>query len=692
MKSLRWQFLAFFLLLAGGLGFLIAHSYRQMEREERVLWVGIVEAAYNQMQAAVSELLTSEDKRSFSEYRYYYVPASQPSSHQGPVVSPLSELLKDDPRGLIGYFQIDPDGSFHTPYLPDKGEKPPDLSERRERHALLKDLTRSFQVDAKADYNKYRKDLSAQQKVLELGTLDIVTVLPLPGTEGNAGDGLGGKDSEEIAMEELDDVANVYPNPLIEKKKGQGKDKFSQANLPKKSKDSKPSSVSSSSSGSSGGGRTKSETRRKVSASPMQYQTFQKQADVSISAAPPGEDKDGTFDQKTTSSAKPVPKRLDTASVDTSIFVDPFRARLINASELVFYRKVWVGQRLYLQGFAVDLMRFYDWLMDGSFGNSDLPGFALASLMVEGRRLADYGATDVDHNGGVRLFERALGYPLNLFLWRVRAATIPPLAARNLLNLLCAVIALIATFGLFFIYRSTAAEVRLSRKRHDFVSAVTHELKTPLTSIRMYSEMLEQGWVKDDDKRAEYYRHISKESGRLSRLVDNVLKLARLEKRTYKLNVHEADPTRDFEEIGGELREVAMQQGFAYAQTCSAGLPRIAYDAEAMKQVLLTLLDNSLKFSRNAPVKELAMTLTHEGDAVVWAWHDRGPGVPAPELNRIFADFYRVENEMTRATQGTGIGLAMARMTMAAMGGTITAENRAGGGLTVRMAWPLSAG
>jgi signal transduction histidine kinase len=102
----------------------------------------------------------------------------------------------------------------------------------------------------------------------------------------------------------------------------------------------------------------------------------------------------------------------------------------------------------------------------------------------------------------------------------------------------------------------------------------------------------------------------------------------------------------------------------------------------------LILLDNSVKFSKNGFEKTLEMGLASEGDRVVWSWRDRGPGIPPAEKEKIFQKFYRVENELTRNTKGTGIGLAMAHMIMEAMGAHIEAENREGGGLIIRLVFP----
>ncbi len=385
----------------------------------------------------------------------------------------------------------------------------------------------------------------------------------------------------------------------------------------------------------------------------------------------------------TRTSKTPVPAR--------PVSIDPFQARLVDKRYVVFYRKLWVDQMLYLQGFVLDAVRFHDWLTTRALAGSPLAGHAEATLSLGAEEIARSGPPPVKPGASSPLFERAFGYPLNRFVWRARASSYPRLPARNLLAVFASLAGAVIALGLVSIYRTAAAEVRLSRKRQDLVSAVTHELRTPLTSIRMYAEMLEEGMAENEAKRLEYYRHISKESARLSRLIENVLQLARLERKTYRVEPQVRVPAADFDEIGRELSALLERQGFRFVRNVPPDpLPAVSYDPDAVRQVLLAFLDNSVKFAAEAPDRTIEMSLTAEGETVVWAWSDRGPGVPEGELGRIFETFYRVEGETTRRTKGTGIGLAVARMLAEAMGARIDARNRAaadGGGLEVRLAF-----
>lgn len=659
MKRLRLQFILFFVLLAASLGFFAWNSYKQLGREERELWRTQSERVYNQMQAAISDFLTSEDGRRWSDYHFYGTlrPGLYPKQPIG--FSPISKPPSDDARGLMGYFQIDPEGQFSTPYLPEGWPVELDATVhssegRRELYRRLEDITSSLRPAGSP------KDAPAK-------TAGFVELGDLKKGAGEILDDLAGRDlmnfsdmeaakpespaeketeldTEDKAVAQGTRGKNVYPNPIQEQ-------------------------------------AVKLEKRK---------MTVAKKADE----APPPPPAPMLAPTATSAPSREAHQEEEIpVMVPASVLADPFQARLVGERHLVFYRKVWADQRQFLQGFVVDLEKFYAWLMDQSFANSELPDFALARLELQGRSLAQYGIVDVPANNGARaLFERALGYPLNLFDWRVYASRLPQIGTRWFLNALSVSVALLATIGLYLIYRTAASQVAYSQKRQDFVSAVTHELKTPLTSIRMYSEMLEDGWAKNEDKRGEYYRQISKESGRLSRLIENVLQLARLEKKTYKLNLKKEVPTHDFDEIFAELKSIAERQGFTVSWKADEDLPPLLYDPEAIKQIFLSLLDNSLKFGAESADKSLEAALRREGERVVWGWSDRGPGIPEKELSRIFENFYRVENEMTRKTQGTGIGLAMGRMLAHAMGASIQARNRDGGGLTVRLEFPATSG
>ncbi len=241
---------------------------------------------------------------------------------------------------------------------------------------------------------------------------------------------------------------------------------------------------------------------------------------------------------------------------------------------------------------------------------------------------------------------------------------------------------LVITTGLIFSIRAVRSELALARRKSDFVSAVTHELRTPLTGIKMYADMLKEGWVKDEATRSEYVGFMASETDRLARLVNRVLDFARTEKGQRRVE------TMDLE---GPIREVARdfgpfieEQNFSLVIDLDDRRPVLA-EADAVKQILLNLLENAVKYAGSAKDRRITVSTRPDGAHTVLSVADHGPGVPAEERERIFADFYRTGEELTRETTGAGIGLALVHRLSAAIGGSVDVVENEGGGAVFRV-------
>jgi len=232
------------------------------------------------------------------------------------------------------------------------------------------------------------------------------------------------------------------------------------------------------------------------------------------------------------------------------------------------------------------------------------------------------------------------------------------------------VVLLAVTLGLASLLHNARAQVKLAQKKDDFISAVSHELRTPLTSIRMYSEMLEKNWVKSEDKRTLYYRNMQQESERLSRLIENVLDFSRIQKgrKTYTFKI--GDINKCIANVVEVMRPYAQQNGFsiktdfAPASSCQktgAGVGQTAFDGDAVTQIVVNLLDNAIKYARNAEDKTIMVRTKFEDQFTLIEVEDHGPGVPHRQRKKIFEEFYRIGPEATRETTGTGLGLALVK-------------------------------
>jgi signal transduction histidine kinase len=231
---------------------------------------------------------------------------------------------------------------------------------------------------------------------------------------------------------------------------------------------------------------------------------------------------------------------------------------------------------------------------------------------------------------------------------------------RNWYFSIITVVLLAVALALASLWHNARAQLRLARKKDDFISAVSHELRTPLTSIRMYSEMLEKNWVSSREKVAEYYKNMRQESERLSRLIENVLDFSRIQRGRKKYAFNLGNLNKCIADVVEMMRPYAAQHGFTI-QTQLAELGQTAFDADAVTQIIVNLLDNAVKYARNADDKTVTIRTGTDGRFVLIEVEDHGPGVPHRQRKKIFEEFYRVGAEATRETTGTGLGLALVK-------------------------------
>jgi len=232
--------------------------------------------------------------------------------------------------------------------------------------------------------------------------------------------------------------------------------------------------------------------------------------------------------------------------------------------------------------------------------------------------------------------------------------------------------------GLVATYRLVKRETEMARLKADFVANVSHDLKTPLSLIRMFGETLEMGRVIDEAVLQEYYRVITRESERLSRLIDNVLDFSRIEggARTYDIAPTAVEPL--VRETLDAFGYVLAQEGFKVEVTIPPDLPKVPMDAGAVGQVLANLVDNAIKFS--AERKWLGVEADIQTGYLTLTVADKGVGIPLAELEKIFQKFYRVGRSETQGRRGSGVGLALVRHVAEAHGGRVTVESRLGEG------------
>lgn len=232
-------------------------------------------------------------------------------------------------------------------------------------------------------------------------------------------------------------------------------------------------------------------------------------------------------------------------------------------------------------------------------------------------------------------------------------------------------------------------ELEAARAKSEFLAGVTHELKTPLASIRLYAEMLDDGMLTSEGDRASAVKTIGREAQRLTRLIDRVLALARTERarrptRTEPGTIAAAELVRAAE---ATFLPVATREGVAFSAEVAQGDTMLAVDGAAVGQALLDLLENALKYGDGKPVL-LRGERTSGGYRL--SVLDRGRGLPPGDPAKLFHWFSRGDDTTTREQPGLGIGLALAERLVEGSGGSLTAQPREGGGSVFVMELPVA--
>ena len=245
----------------------------------------------------------------------------------------------------------------------------------------------------------------------------------------------------------------------------------------------------------------------------------------------------------------------------------------------------------------------------------------------------------------------------------------------------------ITLFGAYLLWRDVRREVQMAEMRSQFVSSVSHELKTPLTAIRMFAETLRLGRSKDAKTQNEYLDTIVNESQRLTRLLNNVLDFSKIEQGK-RLYCPESASLYEIVESAARAMEYPLsQQGFKLDVQTEDGLPNVHVDHDAIEQALLNLLHNAMKYSGES--KQIGLHLKRKDSHALIQVIDQGIGIDPQEQKRIFEKFYRIPSPENERIVGTGLGLALVSHIIEAHGGYLELESTPGKGSTFSIFLPL---
>jgi signal transduction histidine kinase len=645
VKRLKILILVFCIALSIPLAYFVLRTYWSLEQEERGELRYFAVTLFDQMEEELAALIVEEESRPIDHYTYTFSLSNQVPGSGSVSPSPLSQPPKQ--RYILGYMQNNPDGSFQTPMAA---------------------------ADETASY--YRPSVLAQLREANKIFNRERTTVP---------ESVGVKPGEIIAKKQREKpptFAEKYLDLSRSKRQrqslGQEKTRVEELtpgqalNLASRGRQQMESEVG-----------QKPDLRLEAEKD-MAYKAGDEMSDEPARERGLSEKKGGQVAAPAVVSPATLPADTDKLRVE----VAPMQSVFINDSEIFIFRRIVINNQIYRQGFILIVDEFLNHLVDDYFAGQPMAEFTSLHLSVKdrGRETATVKAGAMVPDPTFSL-DRTFPRPFSFLRANLTCRLIPKSVGRRTLNFMLFVLALVILMGLFAIYQSARAVVDLSERRSRFVSSVTHELKTPLTNIRMYIEMLEQGIARDHEREQDYFRILGSESSRLSRLINNVLEFSKLEKKQRHLQLQEGT----FEEVIAEVKEVMQeklrQEGFNL-QVKKEEVRPFKYDREAMIQVLINLIDNSIKFGKASPSREISIRVWTEGAAVKIGLSDTGPGIPRHALKKVFEDFYRVDNDLTRTTGGTGIGLALVRKLVEAMGGSVTARNNPESGCTITISLP----
>ena len=247
-------------------------------------------------------------------------------------------------------------------------------------------------------------------------------------------------------------------------------------------------------------------------------------------------------------------------------------------------------------------------------------------------------------------------------------------------------IASILVFGLILTVRAVSHELELARLKSDFVSTVSHEFKSPLTSIRQLAEMLQAGRVPSEERRQRYYDVLVEQSSRLSSLVTNILDLARIEEGRKEFQLRPVDVEDLVHDLVTTTQHRVGHEGYSVGADIPEPLPPVRADREAITQAISNLIDNAVQYSNE--VKQINLR-AYAGDGFVTVEvQDFGVGISEDEIDRVFDRFYRGGDALTRSVKGSGLGLTLVKEIVEAHGGTVQVKSEPGSGSTFSIKLP----
>ncbi len=684
-RRLSLLVLLFFLALALPTSVLVYQAYSQLKWEAFYQHQRLARELTLRIDAGFRNLIEREENRAISDYEFLNVAGSGPSALLQR--SPLSELPPESaPPGLVGYFQVDADGRLRTPLLPrsnlgDYGLSIAELGERRLQADRIRvilgenRLVERGEVGAAPEVSRSFADSESDEAAVASEALQSLELSAA--ADSNLAAGSAAADVDDMSADGRGDAAGSAFDELTSRS---AETAPASAELGEQVKD------------------LKLEDRYQVAAEmeaeeaatvlnkevPERRSRKEKVNLPQAAAEPPAEASSGLAEAKPALSAEPPAGRQAIRIQTFESEVEPMEFALLDSGHFVLFRRVWHQGERYVQGVLIDQAEFIDGLVAPAFRESSLSSMSELIVAWRGAILRQYAA---DYDRGYRpdsarqsselLYQSRLVAPFGDIELIYTLARLPLGAGGQVVIWSALVLVVVLAGGCLMILRLGQRQLALARQQQDFVSAVSHELKTPLTSIRMYGEMLREGWA-DEAKRKTYYDFIFHEAERLTRLINNVLQLARLSRNEQSAETGAVGVAAALAELRPRLESQLEPSGFELDIAGEAEVENlhIRVDLDWFIQIFINLVDNAVKFSANASKRRVDIRYRQTQDGrVQFSVRDYGAGIEADQMKKIFQLFYRPENELTRETIGTGIGLALVQQLAGAMDAEVDVVN-----------------
>ena len=691
-RQLQKLLLLVFIVVAIPISALIWHGYNQLKWESFHRYRSFAEELTHRIDDRLRVLATSESRRPFTDFAHRSALAANDSVNSLNLPqSPLTQnynTLSDE--GILGYFQVSEEGHFSSPLLPNNDFSdeydPAELVNRARKVTELNEiLGRNQLVQLPLESDRDNEISISEESVASLRSSEDLT--EGASVSDAASMARSSTPQSQIAFDKLSESEN--PRSKLGSSSSFRGRTVTDLNLDS-NYDSKSAAFE----------KEQLEHRDSElnlaplpSELPIDRAIGQEESEASIEepiAEIQNNSNTGSLEAPAESPYTSV--QTNSSNIDITEFnneVGPIEFSLLDSGHFIIFRRVWVDNQRLIQGLLLEQGKFLEAMVRQPYQNSGIIDTSNLLVAFDDEVLTSYRKTysrfsqavsiqrNASQNDNALLYRQSMNAPFGRLQLLYTVSSLPPGPGARVLFWVTFALASVLCGGFYLLYRTALKQINLAKQQQNFVSSVSHELKTPLTSIRMYSEILKEGWP-NEEKKQQYYDYIHNESERLSRLIDNVLKLSNIHNNDGKLDLHPIEVNALMQglmpKIEAQLQSSDVAPTFNFAAIDKQVM--INVDEDSFSQIFINLIDNAIKFTNNSSSSKIDISYAnpHNGE-VLFSVRDYGPGIPDDQLKRIFELFYRSENELTRETKGTGIGLAIVHQLVEMMGGRIDVIN-----------------